>query len=206
MKWVKETLPPRERLRWLLTTTRLSMRSFAGTARTLVAVGTSREDSMFATTRLLAPRSGMTVSSDVTSGSAGFCASRGVGLESTLAGVGFARSAPPPFVGAFAAGFAPESLEPELLVAASLLGGDPVPESFEPELLVAASLLGGDPVPESFEPELLVAASLLGGDPVPESLLGEAVDPEDRRGADVVSPEPPPAEPLPPFASDPPGV
>ena len=41
MRWVKLTLPPRPRARWLLITMRLSAISFAGTARTLVAVGTS---------------------------------------------------------------------------------------------------------------------------------------------------------------------
>ena len=42
MRWVKLTLPPRPRARWLLITMRLSTSSFAGTARTLVAVGTQR--------------------------------------------------------------------------------------------------------------------------------------------------------------------
>ena len=41
MTWVNEILPPRLRVRWLLMTVRLSMSSFAGTARTLVAVGTA---------------------------------------------------------------------------------------------------------------------------------------------------------------------
>src|SRR3954454_4938523 len=63
MMWVKLTLPPRERARWLLMTTRVSMSSLAGTARTLVAVGTVRETSMLATTREDAPRSGVTRSS-----------------------------------------------------------------------------------------------------------------------------------------------
>src|SRR6478735_1618787 len=63
MRWVKLTLPPRERARWLLMTTRLSMSSLAGTARTLVAVGTVSETSMLATTREGAPRSGVTTSS-----------------------------------------------------------------------------------------------------------------------------------------------
>ena len=40
IRWVKDTLPPRPRARWLLITMRLSMSSLAGTARTLVAVGT----------------------------------------------------------------------------------------------------------------------------------------------------------------------
>src|SRR4051812_33866228 len=58
MRCVKEALPPRPRLRWLLITVRLSTSSFAGTARTLVAVGTARLASMLATTREAAPRSG----------------------------------------------------------------------------------------------------------------------------------------------------
>ena len=55
---VKETLPPRARLRWLLITVRLSIMSFAGIARTLVAVGTLSEASILCTTRLATPRSG----------------------------------------------------------------------------------------------------------------------------------------------------
>src|SRR5260370_22649959 len=39
IRWVKEIFPPRPRARWLLITMRLSTRSLAGTARTLVAVG-----------------------------------------------------------------------------------------------------------------------------------------------------------------------
>ena len=58
MRWVKLTLPPRERARWLLMTMRLSTSSLAGTARTLVAVGTASEASMLVTTRALAPRMG----------------------------------------------------------------------------------------------------------------------------------------------------
>src|SRR4051794_39327520 len=55
MRWVNETLPPRPRRRWLLTTVRLSMSSFAGMARTLVAVGTARLACMLVTTRAAAP-------------------------------------------------------------------------------------------------------------------------------------------------------
>src|ERR1700761_937461 len=55
MMWVKETLPPRARLRWLLITMRLSISSFAGMARTLVAVGMVSEASMFATIRADGP-------------------------------------------------------------------------------------------------------------------------------------------------------
>src|SRR4051794_5828183 len=68
MRWVNETLPPRLRLRWLLITMRLSMSSFAGTARTLVAVGTWRLASMFVTTRAEAPRRGRMSSSVAGSG------------------------------------------------------------------------------------------------------------------------------------------
>src|SRR5947209_20514353 len=61
MRCVKDTLPPRDRARWLLMTTRLSASSFAGTARTLVAVGTLSEAFMFLTTAPAAPRSGVVV-------------------------------------------------------------------------------------------------------------------------------------------------
>src|SRR6476661_5420593 len=85
MRWVKLTLPPRLRCRWLLMTARLSMRSLAGTARTLVAVGTARLLSMFVTTRAAGPRSG-TVSSSLV-GPVGLTAgaSRGVGLAGSAA-------------------------------------------------------------------------------------------------------------------------
>src|SRR6478735_5395360 len=63
MMWVKLTLPPRERARWLLMTTRVSSSSLAVRARTLVAVGTCRLDSMLVTTRAEAPRSGLTSAS-----------------------------------------------------------------------------------------------------------------------------------------------
>src|SRR6478752_350016 len=85
MRWVKLTLPPRQRCRWLLMTTRLSMSSLAGTARTLVAVGTARLLSMLVTTRAAGPRSG-TVSSSLV-GPVGLTAgaSRGVGLAGSAA-------------------------------------------------------------------------------------------------------------------------
>src|ERR1700710_560073 len=59
MRCVNETLPPRERVRWLLTTMRLSASSLAGPARPLVAVGTVSEAFMFLTTAAAAPRSGV---------------------------------------------------------------------------------------------------------------------------------------------------
>src|ERR1700758_4663146 len=55
--WVNEILPPRLRLSWLLMTIRLSIISLAGMARTLVAVGTSRDADMFLTPAAAAPRS-----------------------------------------------------------------------------------------------------------------------------------------------------
>src|SRR6185312_7243498 len=56
IRCVKDTLPPRARLRWLLMTMRLSISSLTGTSRTLVAVGTVRLVSMFCAVRAGAPR------------------------------------------------------------------------------------------------------------------------------------------------------
>ena len=61
--WVKLTLPPRARRRWLLITIRLSIMSFAGIVRTLVAVGMESDASMFVASDLAMPRSGVTRSS-----------------------------------------------------------------------------------------------------------------------------------------------
>src|SRR5436190_23062128 len=58
IRWVKLTLPPRERMRWLLRTLRLTSRRRAGTCRKLVAVGTASDFSMFSTMRAPAPRIG----------------------------------------------------------------------------------------------------------------------------------------------------
>src|ERR687893_1619504 len=86
MRRVNETLPPRERARWLLTTMRLSARSLAGTARTLVAVGTVSEAFMFLTTAAAAPRSGVDFGPSP-SPAAGFASGRG--LATGAAGCGF---------------------------------------------------------------------------------------------------------------------
>src|SRR3954452_3972657 len=56
MMWVKETLPPRARRRWLLIPIRWSISSFTGSDRTLVAVGTVSEVSIFFAVRIGAPR------------------------------------------------------------------------------------------------------------------------------------------------------
>ena len=88
MRCVNDTLPPRERRRWLLITMRLSIMSFAGMVRTLVAVGTVRLWSMFAARVFGRPRSG-TISS-----SCGASATIGWGLVmGTSAGTGAVRGA-----------------------------------------------------------------------------------------------------------------
>ena len=56
MMCVKLTLAPLVRASWLLRMSRLTSSSRAGTVRTLVAVGTPRLASMFATIREAAPR------------------------------------------------------------------------------------------------------------------------------------------------------
>src|SRR5687768_11605763 len=58
MMWVKLSLPPRVRVRWLLAILRLTSSSFAGTGRTDVAVGTVRLAAMFFTIAEAAPRIG----------------------------------------------------------------------------------------------------------------------------------------------------
>src|SRR6478735_9072708 len=65
MRWVKLTLPPRVRAMWLLITIRLSIMSFAGTVRTLVAVGTVSDSSMLAARVLVMPRRTVTWFSSV---------------------------------------------------------------------------------------------------------------------------------------------
>src|SRR5690625_246828 len=104
MRWVKETLPPRPRARWLLMTMRLSASSLAGTARTLVAVGTWRLLSMFFTTRAAGPRS-LTVPSvgadtcwredgrEVYPATAGCAAASGAGSSASPAATFFACGA-----------------------------------------------------------------------------------------------------------------
>jgi hypothetical protein len=76
----------------LLTTIRLSAISFAGTARTLVAVGTASEDSMLATTRAAAPRSG-TVWAPAGAGGAAAAARLRTGCSVTGTGAGSALAA-----------------------------------------------------------------------------------------------------------------
>src|SRR3954462_12900747 len=91
MRCVNDTFPPRDRVRWLLTTIRLSMRSFAGIARTLVAVGISRLDSMFVTVRAAAPLSRWTSISELVTGRVAVVGgmSRGSGVEGRVgAGLG----------------------------------------------------------------------------------------------------------------------
>src|SRR3954449_1328403 len=101
MMWVKLTLPPRERRRWLLITMRLSFSAFTGTARTLVAVGMERLASMLVAVRAAAPRRGFTVGPPESAGLAS------PGLRTGSAGVGrvvAAGEAAAVFVGAAFAG------------------------------------------------------------------------------------------------------
>src|SRR3954453_9115503 len=83
MRCVKEILPPRVRLRWLLMTMRLSAISFAGTARTLVAVGTLSEASMFFAMAAAAPRSCFDSGSSL---ACGLASAFGSGLRGRLGG------------------------------------------------------------------------------------------------------------------------
>ncbi len=83
MRCVKEILPPRARRRWLFTTIRLSIISFAGIVRTLVAVGTLSDASMFDARVFAIPRSGVATSSWVSScSSVSSLASAGIGCGS----------------------------------------------------------------------------------------------------------------------------
>src|ERR1700759_3499807 len=80
MTWVKETLPPRVRFRWLLMTIRLSASSLAGTARTEVAVGTVSEASMLRAIAAAAPPSTFTSEPPAGFTGAAVAESAGVGL------------------------------------------------------------------------------------------------------------------------------
>src|SRR4051812_7780203 len=79
MMWVKLTLPPRVRARWLFRTRRLTSSSRAGTTRKLVAVGTPSDASMLLAVLAAAPRSGVPTAT--------------LGLGAGLAGVGAAGAA-----------------------------------------------------------------------------------------------------------------
>jgi hypothetical protein len=85
MRCVKLILPPRVRAMWLLMTMRLSIISFAGIVRTLVAVGTVSDSSMLAARAFVIPRRTVTLSSSA--GSAAFSASFAAGLGA-CAGIG----------------------------------------------------------------------------------------------------------------------
>src|SRR5437764_8635619 len=91
MMCVNDTLPPRRRRRWLLMTTRLSMSSLAGIARTLVATGTARLASMLATTRAAAPFNGLVATSAPEP--AGFGAGSGAAVGLVAAGAVWAVAA-----------------------------------------------------------------------------------------------------------------
>src|ERR1700739_2263521 len=83
-RWVKEILPPRLRLSWLLMTIRLSIISLAGMARTLVAVGTSSDADMFLTTAAAAPRSTCNSSPSAGGGGAALAGAAADGVAAPL--------------------------------------------------------------------------------------------------------------------------
>src|SRR3954471_17835400 len=119
MRWVNDTLPPRLRRRWLLMTVRLSARSLAGTARTLVAVGTVRLVSMLATTRAAAPFSG--VFAEPAAGATAGVGAAGVAAAGGAAAAGAGGGGAAAAAGA-AAGAATGSAAGALSVAALPLG------------------------------------------------------------------------------------
>ena len=98
---MNETFPPRLRFKWLFITVRLSIINFAGTARTLVAVGTVNEASMLCTTRALTPRIGSRVDAPgltkvgigLAIGSAGVATLVGVACATGATGVACATGA-----------------------------------------------------------------------------------------------------------------
>src|SRR5947207_11170134 len=87
IRWVKLTLWPPVRARWLFRICRLTSSSFAGTVRTEVAVGTPSEASMFSTIRAVAPRIGTGRSAPSVSATGG-AAAGGAGEEGRGAGEG----------------------------------------------------------------------------------------------------------------------
>src|SRR3954469_16530415 len=97
IRCVKEILPPRVRLRWLLMTIRLSIISLAGMARTLVAVGTSSDADMFFTTAAAPPRNTWfsSPSGGVSGGALGFA---GAGSAALAGAAGFAGAAAAPLL------------------------------------------------------------------------------------------------------------
>src|ERR671912_2104203 len=82
MRCVKLILPPRVRDMWLLMTMRLSIISFAGIVRTLVAVGTVSDSSMFTASVLVMPLRTVTLSAS------GFSPPADGATEGACAGIG----------------------------------------------------------------------------------------------------------------------
>src|SRR5690606_11634997 len=87
-------LPPRVRDMWLLMTMRLSIISLAGMVRTLVAVGTVSDWSMFAARVLGMPRSGVTFSCSSAGAASSFDCGLGAwaGMGACLAGLAVVRA------------------------------------------------------------------------------------------------------------------
>src|SRR5690606_39954922 len=94
MRCVKLTLPPRVRDMWLLMTMRLSIISFAGMVRALVAVGTVSDWSMLAARVFGMPRSGVTLSSSPAEADSSFACGLGAcaGIGACFAGLAVVRA------------------------------------------------------------------------------------------------------------------
>ncbi len=95
MMWVKLTLAPVVRANWLLRMSRFTSRRRAGTERTLVAVGTPRLASMFATMRDAAPRRTVASSFPVCPSGAGAGITAAGACGAVVAAAGTAATATP---------------------------------------------------------------------------------------------------------------
>src|SRR4051794_11402005 len=90
MRWVKLSLPPSVRVRWLLAIFRLTSSSLAGTGRTEVAVGTASDVAMFLTMAAPAPRIGSPAGGSLAAGAG---AAAGAAADGGAAGAGAAAGA-----------------------------------------------------------------------------------------------------------------
>src|SRR4051794_34475308 len=93
MRWVKLSLPPRVRVRWLFAIFRLTSSSLAGTGRTEVAVGTASDAAMFLTMAAPAPRIGSPAGGSVAAGAGAAAGAAADGGAAAGAGAGAAVGA-----------------------------------------------------------------------------------------------------------------
>ncbi|GAA4844807.1 hypothetical protein GCM10023201_39840 [Actinomycetospora corticicola] len=158
---------------------RLSASSFAGTARTLVAVGSSSEACMFFAIAFAAPRSGLTVSADSASSedfagvvepaagfsfassfAGAFCAAGSAFFSAGFAG---AWACPPPFEEADEPDVPDDGAEP--LDDAAVFAAPPVPDPLEPlrspRLAPEAAEPDAEPLPDAPVEEVELAPATL---------------------------------------------